>query len=247
MGAFSASLFALFILLAPGFLFFFGLYTFGRLTKEDHQRGPVYDAAILVIASCFFHFVVGIFYFGIVEYKYGDDILTPLDFFESRSPPSAAPPVQLVPRDTKIIVYVLYLALCSTVAILSGKIVIDGVEKRNWPIKFIHGPYFDMFAGEYEPIVFISVLTNISYQNRFVLYYGFLEDISFLSYNKINYICLYEAKRSLLKLKDDSAEVTAEKYHVAIDDLDIDQSVGSILTITGDRITNFAFRTVGHA
>jgi len=93
-----------------------------------------------------------------------------------------------------------------------------------------------------------TVMTNISYGNRFILYYGRVVDISMDDSNSIRTVSLAYAEKLLLKIKDDTAETPARDQYRDVFDVNNVSSkekshkiTHSVLLIDGRCITNISF------
>jgi hypothetical protein len=231
MGSLSSGTFLVFIILCPGFLFFTTFYSFGRLNRADNQHGPIFDAAAFVAVSTIFHAVVGGAYFLIADNVLNTPIIGVLF-----APPKNWNETQI---ESIISVLILYFVLISVISFLSGYATIRMIESGIINTDIFHGPYYGFVKGKEPPITIVSVLTNIAYTNRLVVYEGIMDEVSFLAYKRINYVAISSPRRFLLKIKDDTVEPTQSKYHTNIDE---EGNLPAILIIPGDKIMNVVFR-----
>jgi hypothetical protein len=81
-----------------------------------------------------------------------------------------------------------------------GAIFIWAIERGFVPIPTFHGSMYRLIKGKFQPKLFCSVVTKINHENSFLMYRGELEEISYVSHNKIDYIALSDVSRYLLKI-----------------------------------------------
>jgi len=107
---------------------------------------------------------------------------------------------------------------------------------------------FDGSIDRGSDFLFAGVLTDISYGNRCLMYFGTVTEIVVGEYNSVKSISLREALRFLMKIKDDSAEIQATNHSKSVfDGHHIDDQVKgsikhSVLLIEGRTIKNISFQ-----
>jgi hypothetical protein len=240
MGSLSGSTFLIFIILCPGFLFFSSFYAFGRLKRADNQHGAIFDAAAFVAMSTVIHLVVGGLYFSLLDYIFSESLLSGM-----LALPAKTNELTDVTHDYGgyfLPFMIAYFFLVAAVAAWSGYLLIKKIEDGTIETTLFHGPYYQFIKGKIPPVTIVSVLTTIVYSNRSVIYEGIMDEISFLSYRRINSIAISVPERFLLKVKDDTVETSASKYHTHINE---EGNLPAVLIIPGDKIANVVFRPYG--
>jgi len=107
---------------------------------------------------------------------------------------------------------------------------------------------FDGSIDRGSDFLFAGVLTDISYGNRFLMYFGTVTEIVVGEYNSVKSISLREALRFLMKIKDDSAEIQSISHSRSVfDGHHIDDQVRgtikhSVILIEGRTIKNISFQ-----
>ncbi len=237
MTSLSGNVFLLFVLLVPGFLFVNAFYMSGRLSRFDFQHGLLFDASALVGLSVAGHLVFGTLYFTALDSIAGRcqiaDVLLAnlLPAFAAPSPPPCGELIYLV----AIAVYALLLAI---LAWALGRIAIRRIEDGTIRLRAFHGVYYEIICGKEDPVVLASIVTDLAYGNRIVVYEGIVQEIALTSPRRINSIALSAAKRFLMKIKDDTSEID-ERHFNTIDD---DKPAETIVVIPGEQIRNIVFR-----
>lgn len=237
MTSLSGNVFLLFILLVPGFLFVTAFYMSGRLSRFDFQHGLLFDASALVGLSVAGHVLFGFAYFPAVEAMTG--CTQAAEVVLSQALPMFVSPVEPECGEaTYLATFGLYALLLAGLSWLLGRLAIRRIEDGTLPIRAFHGVYYEVICGKEDPVVLASVVTDIAYGNRIVVYEGIVQEISLASPRRLNYLALTAAKRFLLKIKDDTSEID-DRHFSAIDDA---EPADTILVIPGEQIRNLALR-----
>lgn len=132
---------------------------------------------------------------------------------------------------------------------LSGRCYIQAIEKGvlNFPIH--HGEMYQLIVGKNAPVIWCSVLTKIQHEGKTIMYKGLLEDISYTSNNKIDYIALAKSRRYLLTFEKTKTTIRSSNtqnsnvsYFKNMPE-DIKNKL-ELLMIDGEEIANILFSRV---
>ncbi len=86
--------------------------------------------------------------------------------------------------------------LASVFGTISARLVLYGI----WPFTLLrtyYGGLYQILAGYNRPAVRVSILTNISMKNSYLMYHGFLEDIKLNATGAIDFVVIYAPSKSL--------------------------------------------------
>lgn len=220
MPALSEGTLFIFAILAPGFLFVFAFYSLGRLTRDDYQYGLVFDIGAVVSASLLFHLIFGLLYFSLINLLYS--CVNGYSFWSLAADLRSSSFFALADENPGFVFLILLYPV--TVCVLSfsvGGLLIREIERGRWSVfrligsQVTHGPIYDAIGfGRNEPLRYInvSVLTNINFSGKSVIYEGKAIDVVLGQNNRISSVVIESPYRRLIKMKDDSFEVVDEKY-----------------------------------
>jgi len=237
MTSLSGNVFLLFVLLVPGFLFVTAFYMSGRLSRFDFQHGVLFDASALVGLSVAGHLIFGTGYFALVDAVAGQCRIS--DVLLANVLPGFAAPQPPCGEVSYLAAIAVYALLLAGIAWSLGRLAIRRIEDGTIRLRAFHGVFYEIICGKEDPVVLASIVTDLTYGNRIVVYEGIVREISLTSPRRINSIALAGAKRFLMKIKDDTSEID-ENHFSTIND---DKPGVTLIVIPGEQIRNIVFRS----
>lgn len=213
------------------------------MPRTAYGSGPLFDLAAFTTVALFSHIIFGGIFASVVHVFFGDRWSS--DLLAVFLGEKLAAVLHL--GYDHFLLLGTYATFVCAMAWLSGYWTIQGIERQWWLFgrlrPLTHGIFFDVVTKRngQRGFTFVYVLTTTTYQNRYMMYSGLLEEIGFQSGKKISYIAISEASRFLMKIKDDTPDIQEQKYFM---DLDANNGLPSILIIPADRIINVAFRPI---
>ncbi len=183
---------AVFALLAPGFGLVTGMRAFSRFDIKTGRQSHTAEIIMLLLLASLLH--IGLFpsYDFFVSRILGYHLI---DFLEDYKILKAGDAIDL----WSWTLLFLYVPFSSIAALLIGCIFIKAIEHQILPIGMFHGAMYKIISK--NPIIYCSILTNITYEDCHIMYRGILSEISYSTGYKIDYICLASAEKYLAKIE----------------------------------------------
>lgn len=243
---------ALVVLLFPGILFFFGLYSGQRLSRETIQPGVLSELAFVVLVS----FVVHALTFSVLQSICGARIpCIRLDIVFALLQLNGSEKISLKILSGNLSEYngwiFGYLATSAGLGLIIGLLIDTRRAKkligRNLRRFVAHRWIYELLDSGKETIIVAHVLTHIrGSENKVLIYRGFLYAYYFAKDGRVAYLVLANTSRYYLCLNKDSIDTSAPEEwrtigstHGKVDGLG--DSKLSLLVIEGEDIANVVF------
>lgn len=98
-------------------------------------------------------------------------------------------------------VFVGYVLAAMVLVYLAGMALIWAVESGRVPLPYFHGAMYPIIKGKQSNIKIVcSVLTRIKQDDCYLMYKGTLEEIAYVSSNKLDYVALSDVTVFLMKI-----------------------------------------------
>ncbi len=240
MGGFTAQVFALFVILAPGGVFFLGFHSAGRTTRLELQRGPTLDIALFVIAASVLHILVGL------PWLFVADAAASCAVTDSALSALAPPAARQAMADrctgrTMLLLAAGYFLTVVACAWLAGRRAAAAVASAPRLFGGLYGPYHDppTIPGA-EPVIIANIMTDVQHEGRVLMYEGKLTEISLNANKTINYVCLTSVQRFYLTLDKGSTRTSRRDRFRPVDRTELP---ASRLLVPGNQIKNILTRT----
>ncbi|MBI3899932.1 MAG: hypothetical protein HY308_16800 [Gammaproteobacteria bacterium] len=237
-------------MLFPGVLFFFGLYFEERASRETIQAGLLFELTFVALVSLAVHAT------GFLIASFGCNIGIPcinLEYVFAALQMQGANNISVADLSANIGENVgwifVYLFVTSTVGFIAGWRTGVRIINGSLPRLAVHSWIYDLVASD-DHYIIAHVLTHLKYENRAVVYRGFLEEYYFTKDGKISYLVLSQCSRYYLVLEKDAIETSAIEHWSPIGEthgvLAQNQAsvISSIFVIEGDDISNVVFDRV---
>lgn len=243
MASISLNALLLFLILSPGFLFLFSFYTMGQLSREDYRYGAVYDIGAIVTIAVFSHIFFGGPYFFLASIFYDFNTFSVLfqrTLIEGK--------VDAISESFFFcLILWFYPILVCILSFTSGTFLVRAIEAGKYKYlvylgeQLTHGVIYNAVGlpcSDTPNYVYVSVLTNIMFSGKYVIYSGFAEDITVGPANKIVSVVIINPKRSLIKIKDDTFETASSRYSLEVNETPLISGKHSYLFIPESNILN---------
>ncbi len=101
-------------------------------------------------------------------------------------------------NDFGLNIFFLYLTFALFLSFCVGRCFMWLVVSGTVNTSFFHGALYPYYVGKEEPLNVCVVLSKVEFNEKKLLYYGFIEDIGISRGSKIDYIVLSEVERFLM-------------------------------------------------
>tara|TARA_R110002095_G_scaffold112644_3_gene98336 strand:+ start:724 stop:1578 length:855 start_codon:yes stop_codon:yes gene_type:complete len=107
-----------------------------------------------------------------------------------------------------------YVLISLIVGYFTGKGLIKYIESGHLSIPYFHGSMYPLVKGKRKNIKIVcSILTNIEHNGCFLMYKGTLEEISYITRNKLDYVSLSDVSSFVLKIDPKNLTTTTSGSH----------------------------------
>lgn len=251
------------VLLAPGFLFFFGLYAPSQVTRETVPFSPLGQLAGVVIISFAIHAIA----YALINSEHfcktprvpAHNAIPCVDFDQLASllridgavPQGKSPPSLNTMLDKHVVHILSYFAVVGVSAFLLGWLCGFLVASGNVPL--LRHQYLELLEGgrrqdqstsdnasqsqsSSKAWVRAHVLSQTEHDGNVLIYDGVVRDFYSKADGTISYIVLRDARRGVLKISDEVSKAAPARNRLS--DNELSEALGGLLVLTSNDIAN---------
>ena len=228
----------LFMLISPALLLAYVMKISSRYALKIETKDGTVQLIFLIILSAVIQIFTIPIYAEFVDYRHGIQVLKFL--FDKKTFLVEETTYQLNLKNWLAVTgYILFsYAVSGTV----GFIIITLIERGHIKTSIFHGAMYELIVGEDRPRIQCSVMTKFQRDDCYLMYRGLLQEVSYVSKNKVEYISLSEPRSYLIKIDTQMGAIkTSPKKRVSYfpdNEKDIEPE---LLVIDGENIANVLF------